>query len=65
MGLREYLFSDAIAAVEWLERLREADDLNWLSVKISYAGANRRRIEFSAHGSRYASLLERLQHRFA
>ena len=65
MGLREYLFSDAIAAVEWLERLREADDLNWLSVKISYAGANRRTIEFSARGSRYTSLLERLQHRFA
>src|ERR1700758_3987071 len=39
LGLREYLFSDAIAAVEWLERLREAEDLNWLSVKISYAGA--------------------------
>jgi len=65
MGLREYLFSDAIAAVEWLERLREADDLSWLSVKISYAGANRRTIEFSARGSRYVSLLERLQRRFA
>jgi tRNA threonylcarbamoyladenosine biosynthesis protein TsaE len=64
MGLREYLFSDAIAAVEWLERLREADDLNWLSVKISYAGANRRTIEFSARGTRYASLLTRLQQRF-
>src|SRR6202044_2673389 len=56
MGLREYLFSDAIAAVEWLERLREADDLNWLSVKISYAGANRRAIGFSARGTRYTSL---------
>jgi tRNA threonylcarbamoyladenosine biosynthesis protein TsaE len=65
MGLREYLFSDSIAAVEWLERLREAEELSWLSVKISYAGANRRTIEFSARGLRYASLVERLQQRFA
>jgi tRNA threonylcarbamoyladenosine biosynthesis protein TsaE len=65
MGLREYLFSDAIAAVEWLERLRELEELSWLSIRISYAGASRRTIEFSARGSRYKSLLERLQQRFA
>jgi tRNA threonylcarbamoyladenosine biosynthesis protein TsaE len=65
MGLREYLFSDAIAAVEWLERLREAEELSWLSVKISYAGASRRRIEFAARDERYAGLLARLRDRFA
>ena len=30
MGLREYLFSDAIAAVEWFERLRDAGEINRL-----------------------------------
>jgi len=65
MGLREYLFSGAIAAVEWFERLREAEDLSWLSVRISYAGANRRRIEFTARHPRYVNLLERLRDGFA
>jgi tRNA threonylcarbamoyladenosine biosynthesis protein TsaE len=65
IGLREYLFSDGIAAVEWFERLRESSDLDHLSVRIDYAGANSRRIEFSAAGDRHASIIARLKSRFA
>jgi tRNA threonylcarbamoyladenosine biosynthesis protein TsaE len=65
LGLRDYLFSDAVAAVEWFERLREAHDLNHLSVRISYAEANSRRIEFAGVGERYVLLVERLRLRFA
>src|SRR5712692_8104592 len=39
LGLREYLFSEAVAAVEWFERLRDAENLARLSVRISYATA--------------------------
>ncbi len=61
LGLREYLFSEAVAAVEWFERLRDAENLARLSVRISYATANHRSIEFSASGERYARLIERLR----
>jgi tRNA threonylcarbamoyladenosine biosynthesis protein TsaE len=64
LGLREYLFSAGIAAVEWFERLREADELDFLAVRISYAGANARRIEFSATGERHATLIARLRSHF-
>jgi len=64
LGLREYLFSEGVAAVEWFERLREADELDYLCVKISYSGANTRRIEFRAAGSRHAAILTRLRSRF-
>src|SRR6266851_5536683 len=37
LGLRDYLFSDAVAAVEWFERLREAQDLDHLSICIAYS----------------------------
>src|SRR5208337_2761186 len=37
LGLREYLFSSAVSAVEWFERLREAPELEFLSVRIEYA----------------------------
>jgi tRNA threonylcarbamoyladenosine biosynthesis protein TsaE len=65
LGLREYLFSDGIAAVEWFERLREASDLDYLAIRITYTGAHARRIEFTATGSRHAALIEKLQTRFA
>ena len=66
LGLRDYLFSDAVAAVEWFERLREASNLSHLSIRIAYSTkANSRRIEFVGVGARYASLAERLRQRFA
>ncbi len=65
LGLREYLFSEGIAAVEWFERLREAEEIDFLAVRISYSSANSRRIEFSAAGERHAAVVEKLRNRFA
>jgi tRNA threonylcarbamoyladenosine biosynthesis protein TsaE len=65
MGLREYLFSEAVAAVEWFDRLREADELETLSIRISYAGASSRRMEFRAGGPRYRALLADLRRHFS
>jgi tRNA threonylcarbamoyladenosine biosynthesis protein TsaE len=65
LGLREYLFSEGVAAVEWFERLRESADLDCIVIRMSYAGASIRRIEFEALGSRYASILGDLKARFA
>ncbi len=64
LGLREYLFSEGIAAVEWFERLRESSELDCILIRISYAGASLRRIEFEASGDRYASIVEGLKARF-
>jgi len=64
LGLREYLFSNGVAAVEWFERLREAPDLDRLSITIAFAGATSRRIEFLAVGARYTSLIEEFTRRF-
>lgn len=64
LGLREYMFSNAVTAVEWFERLREADEMNRLSIRISYSAANSRTIEFAAVGDRYGALVERLRARF-
>ena len=45
--------------------LREAEELEALSVRISYVSPRARRIEFVAGSDRYAQLLERLRSRFA
>jgi tRNA threonylcarbamoyladenosine biosynthesis protein TsaE len=65
LGLREYLFSEAVAAVEWFDRLDEAADLESLSIRIGYSGANSRTIEFRARGSRHAEIVALLRSRFA
>ena len=65
LGLREYLFSEGVAAVEWFERLRESAELDYLSVRISYSGANFRRIELSAVGPHHAQIITRLKRSFA
>src|SRR6266851_3719 len=65
LGLREYLFSDSVAAVEWFERLQESGQISRLSIRISYIGANNRRIELVAIGDRYSSLIARFRSRFS
>jgi len=65
LGLREYLFSDGIAAVEWFERLTEAPELEHLEVRITYSSASIRRIEFSAADARHREVVSRLKRRFA
>ncbi len=61
LGLREYLFSSGVAAVEWFDRLRETGELGCLAIIIRYAGANSRTIEISARGERYISIIEKLK----
>jgi tRNA threonylcarbamoyladenosine biosynthesis protein TsaE len=65
LGLREYLFSESVAAVEWFERLRGAGQMERLAVKITYSGANSRSIEFVACGARYSELVARLRSQFS
>lgn len=65
LGLREYLFSEGVAAVEWFERLHGGAEMEYLAVRIRYAGANLRRIEFSAVDSRHAQIISKLKRRFA
>ena len=65
LGLREYLFSESIAAVEWFERLEGGENVERLSVRISYIGANSRRIEFISTGERYSSLIARFRSHFS
>jgi len=64
LGLREYLFSSGVAAVEWFERLREAPELDCIRIHISYDGANYRKIELVASDERYGAILQRLEQRF-
>jgi tRNA threonylcarbamoyladenosine biosynthesis protein TsaE len=64
LGLREYLFSEAVAAVEWFERLTEGHQVDRLSIRLSYSSANCRQIAFVPCGERYNEIVDRLRSLF-
>jgi tRNA threonylcarbamoyladenosine biosynthesis protein TsaE len=61
LNLREYLYGDGVSLIEWFEFLpaHEVDD--YLELRISHGGGNRRELAFVAHGERYERLLEVLR----
>jgi tRNA threonylcarbamoyladenosine biosynthesis protein TsaE len=61
LNLREYLYGDGVSLIEWFEYLAMGETEEFLEVHLAHAGANRRRLTFSAHGDRYERLLERLK----
>ena len=58
--LREYLYGDGVAAVEWYQRL--ADPLvDYLEISITFVGTSERRLVAAAHGVGYDPLLDALR----
>ena len=55
--LREALWGDGVAVVEWFDRLPGSDDEEALVITLRFAGAERRMLRFEPRGERYVSLL--------
>jgi tRNA threonylcarbamoyladenosine biosynthesis protein TsaE len=55
--LREFLWGDGVAAVEWIERLGPEVAEEALLLTLRYAGGDRRTIRCEAHGERHARWL--------
>lgn len=58
--LREYLYGDGVAAVEWHERLAEPLQ-DYLAIAITFVGSDRRTIVVRRHGVGYDRALEALR----
>lgn len=57
MSLREILYGDAVAAVEWFENLGE-ELADCLEIRITFVGTDTRRLVATARGLGYEHLLE-------
>jgi tRNA threonylcarbamoyladenosine biosynthesis protein TsaE len=57
LNLREYLYGDGVSLVEWFEHLPAEDVDEYLELRMTHAGGNRRKLNFIAHGERYERLL--------
>jgi tRNA threonylcarbamoyladenosine biosynthesis protein TsaE len=58
--LREVLWGDGVAAVEWFDRLGNSAGDEFLRVTIEFAAADGRRIRLEATGPRHEALLARV-----
>jgi tRNA threonylcarbamoyladenosine biosynthesis protein TsaE len=61
LNLRDYLYSDGVSLIEWIERL-PADELDeYLEVSLAHRSESKRQVAFTAHGERYEAILEQLK----
>jgi tRNA threonylcarbamoyladenosine biosynthesis protein TsaE len=52
LALREYLYGDGVAAIEWFEKLGEPLE-DFLEISLTFVGPNSRRLVAVAHGVGY------------
>jgi tRNA A37 threonylcarbamoyladenosine biosynthesis protein TsaE len=57
LNVREYLYGDGVSLVEWFEHLPAEEVDEYLELRMTHAGGNRRKLNFIAHGERYERLL--------
>lgn len=61
LNLREYLYGDGVSLIEWFEFLPAHEVDEYIELRISHGGGNRRELTFVAHGDRYELLLQALR----
>lgn len=60
LGYTEYLYDEGISVIEWADRMRSLLPDEFLKIELFLRNNNERLLVFSARGSRYHNLLERL-----
>jgi len=60
LNLREYLYGDGVSLVEWFDHLPAGEADEYLELRMSHAGGNRRKLKFIAHGERYERIVDGL-----
>jgi tRNA threonylcarbamoyladenosine biosynthesis protein TsaE len=58
IGLDEYLDRSGVVAIEWADHMGESGPAECLYVEFRYVDDTKRDLRFSAHGQRYATLLD-------
>ena len=61
LNLREYLYGDGVSLIEWFEFLPAHEVDEYLELRITHGGGNRRELKFVAHGARYEVLVQALR----
>ncbi len=60
LGSEEYFYGNGVSVIEWADKLGCLMPGQYLKIHLSVKGKEKRMINFTAMGSRYKTLLERL-----
>lgn len=60
LDYQEYFYSDAVTIIEWPERLKFLLPPEFLKIKLLFKDKDKRLLKFSAKGSKYKKLLEKI-----
>jgi tRNA threonylcarbamoyladenosine biosynthesis protein TsaE len=60
LGYEEYLFGEGISVIEWPDRLEYLLPKEYLALRLSVKGQNKRSIKIKALGKRYSILAEKI-----
>ncbi|HWP60506.1 MAG TPA: tRNA (adenosine(37)-N6)-threonylcarbamoyltransferase complex ATPase subunit type 1 TsaE [Candidatus Acidoferrales bacterium] len=60
LDLRDYLYCDGVAVVEWFQYLPAHEIGDHLGVRLEHLSARTRKLTFSACGERYEAIVEKL-----
>jgi tRNA threonylcarbamoyladenosine biosynthesis protein TsaE len=61
LGYEEYFYGRGVCIIEWADKLKCLLPKEYLEVKLSVKGQNSRQLEFSAYGSRYLKLFDKMR----
>jgi len=64
LGYQEYLYDEAIIAIEWADRLKYLLPNEYLKLELLINSKNKRTLKFSAKGKRFKQLLSQLKKEF-
>jgi len=64
LGYQEYLHADAVTLIEWPQRLKFLLPKEFLKIKLVIKARNQRYFKFTAKGSKYKKLLEKIHENF-
>lgn len=60
LGYEEYLYDEAVTVIEWADRLKYLLPKEYLKIELFIKTNSQRSLKFTAFGSRYKKLLERI-----
>jgi tRNA threonylcarbamoyladenosine biosynthesis protein TsaE len=61
LNLREYLYSDGVSLIEWIERLPADEIEEYLDVSLAHRDKSKRQVTFTARGEHYEAIVEQLK----
>jgi len=61
LNLREYLYSDGVSLIEWIECLPPDEIDEYLEVSLAHNSGSKRQMTFTAHGKQYEEMVEQLR----